>query len=84
MVLSKFAPSVIAEPSVEAPYGRDHRGNPRTRQQAEQAEGRNPFQGGIVGSESVGEAIGANLHRIQQYDQLTRIFRGQGTITPTV
>ena len=28
LVLSRFAPSLIAEPSEEAPYGRDHQGNP--------------------------------------------------------
>jgi hypothetical protein len=84
MVLSKFAPTLISEPSVEAPYGRDHHGNPRTRQAQEQEEGRSPFDGGVVGGESISEAVGMNLHRLQQSDAIQRLFGGPNapTITP--
>jgi len=81
MVMSKFAPALIAEPSVEAPYGRDHRGNPRIRQIAEREAGR---MFGVVGGESISEAIGMNLHRLQQHDAIQRLFGGANapTITP--
>lgn len=87
MVLSKFAPTLTAEPSVAAPYGLDHRGNPRTRHQQEQAEGRGMLQGGVVGNESISEAVGMNLHRIQQSDAIQRLFgggRNAPTTTPSV
>ena len=61
LVLSHFAPSLIAEPSDEAPYGRDHQGNPITRQAKAEAEGRPPLQTGMVGGETAGEGVLANV-----------------------
>ena len=80
MVMSKFAPTLIAEPSVEAPYGRDHHGNPRIRHTQEREEGK-VF--GVVGGESISEAVGMNLHRLQQSDALQRLFGGANAPTTT-
>lgn len=81
MVMSKFAPTLIAEPSVEAPYGRDHHGNPRIRHTQEKEEGK-VF--GVVGGESISEAVGMNLHRLQQHSSISRLFGGkaEGVTTP--
>tara|TARA_R100001591_G_scaffold31580_1_gene42541 strand:- start:268 stop:579 length:312 start_codon:yes stop_codon:yes gene_type:complete len=66
LVLSRFAPSLIAEPSEEAPYGRDHQGNPITRQARAQADNLNPLQTGMVGGETAGEGVLANITLHQQ------------------
>ena len=76
-VLSQFAPSVIAhEPTSDAPYGRDHRGNPRTRHQQEQTEGKNPWASGMVGGETLGEGIGINVFRHHQLGPAGGIMGG--------
>ena len=83
-VLSQFAPSVIAhDPTSDAPYGRDHRGNPRTRHQQELTEGKSPWASGMVGGETMGEAIGMNVYRHHQLGGILggiapRIRRGGG------
>jgi len=61
IVMSKFAPSLIADPSAEAPYGRDHQGNLVTRQARAEADNLHPLQTGMVGGETVAEGVGANV-----------------------
>jgi hypothetical protein len=61
MVMSHFAPSLIAEPSGEAPYGRDHQGNPQTRQAKATEEGKHPLQTGMVGAETAAQGVLANV-----------------------
>ena len=61
LVLSHFAPSLIAEPSDEAPYGRDQQGNIITRQAKAEEEGKHPLQTGMVGGETAGEGVLANV-----------------------
>ena len=74
--MSKLHPKLIAhDPTSTAPYGRDAQGNPRTRQQQETTEGKSPWASGLVGGETVGEAIGMNVYR---HHQLGGLFGGGG------
>jgi len=61
LVMSHFAPSLIAEPSGEAPYGRDGQGNIITRQARAEAEGLHPLQTGMVGTETAAQGVLANV-----------------------
>ena len=61
LVMSHFAPKLMAEPSDEAPYGRDQQGNIITRQAKAEAEGKHPLQTGMVGGESAGHGVLANV-----------------------
>ena len=71
--MSKLHPKLIAhDPTSTAPYGRDAQGNPRTRQQQETTEGKSPWASGLVGGETVGEAIGMNLYRHHQHAGMVR------------
>jgi len=75
LVLSHFAPSLIGEPSTDHPYGTDQHGNPKTRQQRAAEEGKHPLQTGMVGSETAGHGVLAN---ITQHQQLRGLMGGMG------
>tara|TARA_Y100001963_G_C6763557_1_gene440944 strand:- start:835 stop:1155 length:321 start_codon:yes stop_codon:yes gene_type:complete len=75
LVLSHFAPGLIAEPSDEAPYGKDHHGNPKTRQEKAEEEGKHPLRTGMVGGETAGEGVLAN---ITLHQQLRGLMGGMG------